>query len=1250
VTEFSARCACLVLASAACLVWGTPATAASQDAPGSIAGKVLDGQALVVPGAAVRVSLEPGGGVTATVLTGQTGEFLLTGLVPGVYSVSVTLKGFRTATRGGVQVAAGVRVAVPPVVLQVSTLETITIDDRDHLPLIQSDSGERSAIITLSQLEALPISAHSFQQFLALVPGVNGVSRVGGGGQDNYTLDGVSIVDTGNNGLMGGLNLPVDAIDDLKVVTSGYQAEYGRSSGLQIAAITRSGTNQFRFSMFQYNRDSGANANAWANTRNGYPRAVSQQIDVGYTVGGPVGRPGGENKLFFFYSHEYRPRRSGNFISNMLVPTEAERRGDFSGARDQNGRPYTLIYDASTGLPKEACSSSDQRACFQDGGVVGRIPAHRLYGPGMAILNQYPLPNTKQPIGRGYNYETVTPIQLSLAHTPLVRLDFVPTSRVRLSGKWVGSTAIVQPTIGRLPGFDDTLQKFPLAFTTSATLNYTWSLSTVLDATYGVTQNRLGSPPTSPFSNRESVGCPADLATVVFDCSAGRLAMLFPGADFVDPRYYEYGALGQVRTPFFVNGRAMLPPQLAWAVAGTTSRLSTVGCVIGTCAPPSLNFPAFMNINRTHDLAINLTSVHEAHIVKAGVYRQHSFKAQNLASGVNFQGFLNFGNDTNNPLDTGVPYSNAATGVFSLFAQQSKFIEGRFVYDNVEWYAQDKWKVSSNLTLDYGVRFVHQTPQYDQLGQVSNFLPDRWSAAQAPVLYTPACVSIAPCAGSDRRARDPRSGALLSAGSASLIGQAVLASGSDTNGIAVAGNGIPKTGYAWPSIGVAPRIGVAYDVNGAQKIVLRGALGLYFDRPDGNTVFGTVGNPPVATGLTQQWGSLVDLAATARSVGPVPTLRVYYKDSKLPSDVQWNAGAQLALPWASALDVSYVGHHSFNVLGGQQAQGAVDLNAVDLGAALAAAGQDPTQPAGTPLNSNLLRSYRGYSNIFVQWGRFHRTFHSVQTSFTRRMRGGVSAGMNWTYSISDRGNTNLPSPQLRLDHVSDGTYAIRADQAKAEELFEDQGVLSHLVVANFVWQVPAFKANARVWRGVAWLFHQSQFSGIFRFDTGSPYDVGYTYQSGGGTRLTGSPDYNARIVIAGEPGSGCSSNQYRQFNTAAFRGPVPGSDGLESGRNILHGCGDHRLDLAITKAINIGGKRQLILRGDIMNVFDSTIYNSRNTIVQFTNPVDQGVVNPQFLADGQIDPGRAQPQNAGFGAATSALSPRLFQGQVRIKF
>ena len=119
----------------------------------------------------------------------------------------------------------------------------------------------------------------------------------------------------------------------MKILTQGYQAEYGRSSGLQITAVTKSGTNQFRGSAYDIQTNSDWDSNSWVNIKNGDPKPKQSTKTLGYTIGGPVGKPGGNNKLFFFYSHEYRPVtqaiNSGNPI-RIRVPTALERAGDFS--------------------------------------------------------------------------------------------------------------------------------------------------------------------------------------------------------------------------------------------------------------------------------------------------------------------------------------------------------------------------------------------------------------------------------------------------------------------------------------------------------------------------------------------------------------------------------------------------------------------------------------------------------------------------------------------------------------------------------------------------------------------------------------------------------------------------------------------------------------------------------------------------------------------------------------------------------
>src|SRR6185312_2660917 len=127
--------------------------------------------------------------------------------------------------------------------------------------------------------------------------------------------------------------------------------------------------------------------------------------DFGYTIGGPVGKPGGK-KLFFFWSQEFQPRSQSVAVVRIRVPTELERQGDFSQTRDNNGNLFNLIRDSTTGLP---CTASDTRGCFQDGGVLGRIPQDRLYSVGLSILRMYPLPNAPAGLTQtnSYNYQNL---------------------------------------------------------------------------------------------------------------------------------------------------------------------------------------------------------------------------------------------------------------------------------------------------------------------------------------------------------------------------------------------------------------------------------------------------------------------------------------------------------------------------------------------------------------------------------------------------------------------------------------------------------------------------------------------------------------------------------------------------------------------------------------------------------------------------------------------------------------------------
>jgi hypothetical protein len=1220
----------LIAAVLAC-AWAVPALA--QITTGLLTGSVKDIQGASVPGATITL-INAAQGTTIDTQTSAEGDFVFPNVAPGSYTVRVALEGFKTLERPGVTVSPGDRVSIPVLTIEVGTLtETVTV--HSEAASLQSSSGERSYTVAPESVEALPLSDRNFASLASLAPGVDGTARVGGGGATNFMMDGIGTMDTGSNRLLMAVN--VESIAEVKVLTSSYQAEYGRSSGLQITAVTKSGSNRFRGSVYDVERDSDWNENSRQNIINGDPKAVSKQREWGYSLGGPIGKAGGRNKLFFFYAQEFQPRTQGNNVVRFRMPTALERQGDFSQTTDNNGNPFPFIRDASLNLP---CSSTDQRGCFADGGVLGRIPASRLYQTGLNILKSFPMPTGAAVPGQSYNYELLRPNESLLGYQPALRVDYLPSSRLRTSVKYTGWMQRKEVVLGSIPGFNDSLMQNPHVETLVATANYNLTPTMYLEGTWGRSSNEqagcalngngpqfcTGAIPTTANSNRMNVGL-------------GDLPLLFPDANVINPEYYAYTVFNKERPPIWDGSRLQLQPSYNWG--GRVANAANT--------PPNMPFPGFLNVNRTWDMSISLTKVMGRHTIKTGFYNTHSYKAQQRA---NWMGTINFNNDTNNPLDAAFGYANAALGIFQQYQQASSYVEGEFIYNNTEGYIQDNWKATSRLTLDYGLRLVRQQPQYDQLGQASNFLTDEWVPSQAPLLYAAGCANgVYPCSGSNRQAMHPITGQFLGPNSVLNIGTIVPNTGNLTNGLFLSGQGIAKTTYTWPLLMPAPRFGFAYDLTGQQKIVWRGGAGLFFDRPDGNAIFPQVQNPPTYKLVTVRYGQLQSLGRSGLTTEAPPALSVYEYDSTLPSSWQWNTGAQLMLPWASTLDVAYVGSYGYNLLQG------VNLNTVDLGAAFLPQNQDRSLAnTGTAASNALLqdqmRPYRGYAAITQQWGRGWREFHSLQLSFQRRFRNGVSFGFNDTITVYDRQNVTP-----RIQHNADGSFSIREDQAEADRLLgtPDAGNTAnrlHRFKGNFIWDLPDLRGNGAFRRALGLIINDWRFSSIWTGTSGAPYTVGFSYQNGGGnTNLTGSPDYAARIRIVGDPGSGCSSDPLRQFNVSAFQGPNIGSVGLESSNDYLRDCFLSVLDLSIARDIRLGGNRRMQLRVDIFNAPNQAIVTERASTVNLPSPNDPvTITNLPFDANGNVIDTRSRPRGAGVGVATEYQTPRRIQAQIRFSF
>src|SRR5258707_1854127 len=389
----------------------------AQTTSGSITGIVVDAQRAAIANATVTIT-DVDKGFTQTATTDEQGRFVFPQVPPGTFDIVIQVTGFKKQERKNVVLVSNDKLSLGNMMLEIGAL-TETVEITADATQIQSESGERSSGVQSEELRNTGIKDRSFVNFVTLVPGVISNTSNGAAGyisslyvngtrhnSSNVQIDGVTSVDTGNNSLLA--RIPVEAIGELKVLTSGYQAEYGRSTGAQVIATTRSGSRDFHGAFYFYRRQTGVNANGWLNNRNGVPRALADPKHTGYNIGGPIYIPGLFNKdrkkLFFFWNQEYAHRFTPpTGPTNVRVPTALERTGDFSQSRDNNGNLFPFIRDSTLNLP---CNATNTTGCFRDGGVLGKIPQNRLYPLGIKILNLYPLPNYT-PVGNdNFNYRT----------------------------------------------------------------------------------------------------------------------------------------------------------------------------------------------------------------------------------------------------------------------------------------------------------------------------------------------------------------------------------------------------------------------------------------------------------------------------------------------------------------------------------------------------------------------------------------------------------------------------------------------------------------------------------------------------------------------------------------------------------------------------------------------------------------------------------------------------------------------------
>ncbi len=413
------RMAIAILAIVAALV---PHVASAQ-ATGAIAGVITDESGGVLPGVTVEAT-NAATSVTRTAVTSADGHFTIPQLQPGTYDVKASLSGFKPVIRPSVLVTVGDTTRIDSRLPVGTFSETVTVEDRDASPLVETAHATLGITIDHQKVVDLPLNGRNFTQLGTLMPGViapppglggqTGDATPGGFGavtagfnvngmrnqSNSFLLDGATNNDTFNTGFV--MRPPPDAIEEFKIQTHSYAAEFGRSAGGVVNVVTKAGTNEFHGTGWEFNRDDALQArNFFAPVNQAKPKLNQNQF--GGSGGGPIEK----SKLFFFgYYEGYRNQQGAT--SNTVVLSDAQRLGDFSGG--------AAIRDPQTGAPFA-------------GNV---IPPERLDPSAMKLIEDF-VPHANS----GTNRYVVSPTMTDDRDSLGVRMDYVLSSRNSLLGRYL---------------------------------------------------------------------------------------------------------------------------------------------------------------------------------------------------------------------------------------------------------------------------------------------------------------------------------------------------------------------------------------------------------------------------------------------------------------------------------------------------------------------------------------------------------------------------------------------------------------------------------------------------------------------------------------------------------------------------------------------------------------------------------------------------------------------------------------------
>ena len=924
--------------------------AAVQDT-GTVSGLVVDASSQVVPGATVSLTNDASGD-GRTAVTDDRGAFTFRAVPPGSYTVRIDLSGFRALVQARNIVNASGRVDLGRLTLEVGQLAEVVSVVAEGAA-IETKNSDYSGLLTATQISQIQSRGRDVVNLLRLIPGVHYeadieamgdsfgslIPNIGGMRKhwNQVTVDGLNGNElSGTNRMNSSINL--DAIAEVKVLLNTYKAEFGHSGGANIEIVSKSGGQTYQGSAYWYGRRDAWNANAWENNRSNLPKPKLHIDTPGFTLGGPVRIPGlydgkDAKKLFFFYSFEAPQVKRPGPIRLYRMPTELERRGDFSQTFDANGRLMFVKDPASAA----ACSvTAGGAGCFP-GNVV---PQNRIDANALALMRMMPLPNTSS-ANNSYNFQRQE-TSSNPRYNNLVRLDGRPSGNNTVWGSlrtWSSSQYGSEITAGPAKwGFFDGSY-----VSGDNSINGGWNR---VFGTHGVNELSAGYRRATEGFGARSDG---DMTKILKSTVGYNLG-----------QFTDLNTLGVI-------------PQLTFGLAttGTTSPDYTYDSRLGSTA-----YDYLVSVRD------NLTLNRGRHTWKIGGHFE--FMENNEARGGTWMGQYQFNNNANNPLNTNFAFSNMLLGVYQQYTETSRYGETHNRQIWSEFYGQDTWQATPRLTVDYGVRALVYTPYWRPDQQVANFDPATFNAAQAPRLYMPALVN------GTRVALDPPTGQVLNQ---IYIGAYVPNSGNQANGMVLqTDSGVPRGFRPVLAPQLEPRVGFTWDLTGEGRMALHASAGLFHNARLGGGSSGNLRNPPYVTNPVIPNNTMANTFVPGASLLLAPsTIEALETDYTTPSSYNWSAGLRRELGWGTSIDATYAGS------AGRNLEMYYNLNPVPDGAKFDPANRDPgsTNPAAV-LPDNFLRPYYGLGAIRVRGNSGTSDYHSLQVQVNRRYIRGVQFGGAYT--------------------------------------------------------------------------------------------------------------------------------------------------------------------------------------------------------------------------------------------------------------